>query len=77
MGYIREKKEEGVDFDNLPKGVYFFTGQEGFVKVEIDKEGNQFWDLQNWYATLDPDKDEAQEKKLLKTSKEGLIQKLE
>ena len=53
------------DFDNLPEGVYFFSGQEGFVKVKVDKDGNQSWDLKNWYATLDPDNNEEQDQKII------------
>ena len=58
MGYISSEKDEGFDFDKLPEGVYFFSGQEGFVKIEVDRDGNQSWDLQNWFDSLDPDKDE-------------------
>ena len=55
MGYIRTKKNGEFDFEKLPEGVYFFSGEEGFVKVEVDKDGHQSWDLQNWFASLDPD----------------------
>ena len=72
MVYINRDKNEKFDFDNLPKGVYFFSGEEGFVKVEVDKNGNQSWDLQNWFASLDPDKDEAQHQKTIKEIKRRL-----
>ena len=41
MGDIKRKKDGEFDFGKLPKGVYFFSGQEGFAKVEVDKEGHQ------------------------------------
>ena len=43
------------DFDKLPEGVHTFSGQEGFVKVEVDKNGHQSWNLKNWFTSLDPD----------------------
>ena len=55
--------------DKLPKGVYFFSGQEGFVKVEVDKDGNQSWDLQNWFASLDPDLTDTQYQKVVQDIK--------
>ena len=72
MGYIRREKEGEFDFERLPEGVYFFSGQEGFVKVEVDKDGVQSWDLQNWFDSLDPDKDEAQHEKIIKDIKNRL-----
>ncbi len=72
MGYIRSEKEGEFDFDKLPEGVYFFSGQEGFVKIEVDKDGHQSWDLQNWFATLDPDKDEVQHQKTIQDIKRRL-----
>ena len=72
MGYIRRKKNGEFDFDMLPEGVYFFSGQEGFVKVEIDKEGHQTWDLQNWFASLDPETNEAQRQKIIQDIKKRL-----
>jgi len=74
MGYLkREKEGEGeFDFDKLPEGIYFFSGQEGFVKVEVDKDGKQFWDLQNWFDSLDPDKDEAHHQKTIQEIKRRL-----
>ena len=38
MGYIKKEKEGEFDFDKLPEGIYFFSGQEGFVKIEVNKE---------------------------------------
>ncbi len=72
MGYIRRKKNGEFDFDKLPQGVYFFTGREGFVKVDVDKDGHQSWDLQNWFASLDPDKDEETNQKIIKDIKSRL-----
>jgi len=72
MGYIKQGKDGEFDFEKLPKGVYFFSGEEGFVKVEVDKDGNQFWDLENWFATLDPDKNEAQDQKTIQDIKRRL-----
>ena len=72
MGYIRKGKDGEFDFDNLPEGVYFFSGQEGFVKVEVDKDGYQSWDLQNWFASLDPDKNEEQHQKIIQDIKRRL-----
>tara|TARA_Y100001968_G_scaffold308405_1_gene327137 strand:+ start:239 stop:523 length:285 start_codon:yes stop_codon:yes gene_type:complete len=72
MVYINRDKNEKFDFDNLPKGVYFFSGEEGFVKVEVDKNGNQSWDLQNWFASLDPDTNEEQHQKTIQDIKRRL-----
>ena len=72
MGNIKKEKEGEFDFDKLPQGTYFFSGQEGFVKVEVDKDGNQSWDLQNWFASLDPDKDEVQHQKTIQDIKRRL-----
>ena len=72
MGYIRREKDGEFDFDKLPEGAYFFSGEEGFVKVEVDKDGHQSWDLQNWFDSLDPDKDESQHKKTIQEIKKRL-----
>ena len=72
MGYIKKEKEGEFDFDKLPEGIYFFSGQEGFVKIEVNKDGHQSWDLQNWFASLDPDKDEAQHQKTIEDIKRRL-----
>jgi len=69
---IRREKDGEFDFDKLPEGVYFFSGQEGFVKVEVDKDGHQSWDLQNWFSTLDPDKNEEQHQKIIQNIKRRL-----
>ena len=69
---MRRKKDGEFDFDNLPQGIYFFSGQEGFVKIEVNKDGDQSWDLQNWFASLDPDKDEAQYQKTIEDIKKRL-----
>ena len=65
MGYIRRENDAEFDFNKLPEGVYFFSGQEGFVKVEVDKDGLQSWNLENWFTSLDPDKDEDQQHKII------------
>ena len=72
MGYIKKEREGEFDFDKLPEGIYFFSGQEGFIKVEVNKEGHQSWDLQNWFTSLDPDKDEAQHQKTIEDIKRRL-----
>ncbi len=72
MGYIRKEKEGEFDFNKLPEGVYFFSGQEGFVKVKVDKDGNQSWDLQNWFSSLDPDKNEEEHQKTIQEIKRRL-----
>jgi len=72
MGYIKKKQDGEFDFNKLPEGIYYFTGEEGFVKVEVDKDGHQSWDLQNWFASLDPDKNEAQHQKTIEDIKRRL-----
>ena len=72
MGDSRRKQKGEFDFDKLPEGVYFFSGQEGFVKVNVDKDGVQSWDLQNWFDSLDPDTDEAQHEKIIQDIKKRL-----
>ena len=72
MGYIKKRKEGEFDFDKLPEGIYFFSGEEGFVKIEVNKDGHQSWDLQNWFATLDPDKNESQNRKIIQDIKKRL-----
>ena len=69
MVNVRNEKDGKINFDNLPEGVYFFTGQEGFVKVVVNNEGKQTWDLHNWFASLDPDKTEAQHQKIIQDIK--------
>ena len=72
MGRIRTEKNGEFDFEKLPEGVYFFSGQEGFVKVDVDKDGHQSWDLQNWFASLDPDENESQHQKVIQDIKSRL-----
>ena len=70
---LHQRKQDGeFDFDKLPEGVYFFTGEEGFVKVKVDKEGHQVWDLENWFASLDPDNNEEQNQKTIQDIKRRL-----
>ncbi len=72
MDYIKRKKDGEFDFDKLPEGIYFFTGKEGFVKVQVDKDGHQTWDLNNWFSSLDPDKNEAQNQNTIQDIKRRL-----
>ena len=72
MGNIRKEKFGEFDFEKLPEGVYCFSGQEGFVKVEVDSNGNQSWNLENWFASLDPDKSEEEHQKIIQDIKRRL-----
>ena len=72
MGYIRKVKDGEFDFEKLPEGVYFFSGQEGFVKVVVDKDGHQSWDLRNWFASLDPDNNEVNHREIIQDIKRRL-----
>ena len=72
MVHVKNEKDEGINFEKLPEGVYFFTGQEGFVKVEVDNQGNQTWDLNNWFASLDPEINEAQHQKIIQDIKKRI-----
>ena len=72
MNHIGNRHDGEFDFEKLPEGVYFFTGQEGFVKVEVDKNGYQYWDLDNWFSSLDPDKNQTQRDKIILDIKKRL-----
>ena len=72
MDNLRNEKDREIDFAKIPEGDYFFTGQEGFVKVEVDNQGNQNWDLNNWFASLDPEINEAQHQKIIKDIKKRI-----
>ena len=72
MGTVRKKKDGEFDFNKLPEGDYYFTGREGFVKVEVDKNGHQHWNLENWFVSLDPDKNETQRQKIIQDIKRRL-----
>ena len=72
MGYIRKQQNGEFDFDKLPEGVYSFSGQEGFVKVEVDKNGHQSWNLENWFASLDPDANEVHKSQIIQDIKRRL-----
>ena len=69
MTYIRRPQNGEFDFEKLPEGSYYFTGQEGFVTIEVDKNGEQSWNLENWFVSLDPDKDEVQKNKIIEDIK--------
>ena len=72
MVHRRRKNDGELDLKELPEGVYFFTGQEGFVKLEVDKDGHLSWDLKNWFASLNPDTSEADQKKIIQDIKKRL-----
>ena len=72
MVNVKNEKDGEIEFEKLPEGVYFFTGQEGFVKVEVDNQGNQTWDLNNWFASLDPEINEAQHQKIIQDIKKRI-----
>ena len=72
MGYIKRKHNGEFDLENLPQGTYSFTGKEGVVKVEVHKGGNQSWDLENWFATLDPEINEEQRQQIINDIKQRL-----
>jgi len=72
MGNKSTEKAGEFDLEKLSEGVYFFSGQEGFVKVLVDKDGDQSWDLQNWFTSLDPDRDETQHQKIIQDIKRRL-----
>ena len=72
MGYVKKKKNGEFDFDKLPEGVYSFSGQEGIVKVEVDKNGQQTWNLENWFPSLDPDENETHRQKIIQDIKRRL-----
>ena len=72
MAYIKKKNDGEFDFEQLPEGVYSFSGQEGFVKVEVDKDGYQSWNLENWFASLDPDANVEHRHKVIKDIKKRL-----
>ena len=72
MDNISNKPDEEFDFEKLPEGLYYFSGEEGFVSVQIDKKGIQHWNLENWFANLDPDKNEIQRNKVIEDIKQRI-----
>ena len=70
--YYNKKKNGEFDFEKLPEGIYSFSGQEGFVKVKVNKNGHQAWDLENWFASLDPDANEEQKQNIIQDIKQRL-----
>ena len=72
MGYTRRKQNGEFDFENLPQGTYSFSGEEGVVKVQVHKGGSQSWDLENWFASLDPEINEEQHQQIVQDIKQRL-----
>lgn len=72
MDFIRTKRDEEFDFEQLSEGVYYFSGKEGFVSVEIDRNGHQSWNLENWYASLDPDDKKEKSDEIIRDIKKRL-----
>ena len=72
MAYTRKGANGEFDFDKLPEGLYSFSGNEGFVNLEVDQQGHQYWNLENWFASLDPDNNEEQRHKIIKDIKKRL-----
>ena len=72
MDQIRNDQDGEFDFDKLPEGSYYFSGQEGFVRVEVDKHGHQSWNLENWFASLDPDENKKHSYKIIQDIKQRL-----
>ena len=72
MGYIRRQHDGEFDFDKLPEGFYSFSGQEGFVEVTVDENGHQSWNLENWFASLDPDENETKKLQIVQDIKKRL-----
>ena len=72
MDYTNKKKDGEFDFEKLPEGVYFFSGKEGFVEIKVDNNGDQSWDLENWFASLDPDEKEENRNKIIQDIKNRL-----
>ncbi len=68
----RKKRSGEFDFENPPEGIYSFSGNEGVVTVEVDKDGNQSWNLENWFASLDPDKNEKEKDLIIQDIKQRL-----
>ena len=69
MFHISRESDGEFDFEKLPEGSYYFSGKEGFVKVQVDKKGLQSWNLENWFASLDPDQSEEQRQKIIQDIK--------
>ena len=72
MDKVKRNQNEEFDFEKLPAGDYYFSGEEGFVKVKVDTHGKQSWNLDNWFASLDPDKNELQRKRIIQDIKRRL-----
>ena len=72
MSPIRREQSKEFDFNKLPEGIHSFRGLEGFVIVEVDKNGCQSWNLDNWFASLDPDENKYQRQNIIQDIKQRL-----
>tara|TARA_B100000700_G_scaffold317075_1_gene407806 strand:- start:432 stop:683 length:252 start_codon:yes stop_codon:yes gene_type:complete len=72
MDFIKREKDEKLDIEKLTEGVYSFSDKEGFVEIKVDKNGTQSWNLENWFASLDPDKSEEDQEKIINEIKQRL-----
>tara|TARA_Y100001968_G_C19217978_1_gene648169 strand:- start:357 stop:641 length:285 start_codon:yes stop_codon:yes gene_type:complete len=68
----RRNRTGEFDFEKLPEGVYSFSGEEGVVTVEVDEKGQHSWNLENWFASLDPDKNEEERHAIIKDIKQRI-----
>ena len=76
MELNKGKMEEKLDLENLREGSYSFSDKEGFIEIKVDKNGNQSWNLENWFSSLDPDKNENERENIIQEIKQR-IKKIE
>ena len=60
------------DLDNLPPGRYSFTGNEGVIEVFVDNDGNQTWNFDNWFNSLDPDENKTPSSEMIESIKKRI-----
>ena len=72
MDYERAKRDGDFEFEKLSEGVYYFSGKEGFVSVDVDRNGHQSWNIENWYSSLDPDDKEEKREEIIRDIKKRL-----